>query len=720
MFSPFPLIIFFASFSIYLFTLFPSIYWRDASEFQAIGYLLDIAHPAGSPLYALIAKWMTFLPLGSIAFKITLLSALFGAGFSVVFFLMMRSMLNLLFNRSKPPISENSINGIALITTLFLSFSNAVWENANRAEVYTFQNFFTVILTLLLLKMPPFVSKTDIFGRYADKIICSLSFLFGLSLGAHAILILYLPCLLSWAYYHWLKPKHAWISKAMFKQFLVMLFFFLLGVSVYLYLPIRSAQNPYYDWGNPETLNNFIFHASDRKDANFHFNVPQGNIFLKLLSIYWDLYLGNFSFLGVFLGFLGFCYLLVKKCYAVLSLLALFFFPPFIFFIRYWTENSAYIPTFMVLCILLGIGIGSGIVFFQNQLGENQRKKSYLGLASVLLIMQFMLIFFNHFKQNSKQMDYWQTTKIMSGMLDRLDPGAVIIGYHSWFGLNYLQQVEGKRPDVTILSLSSFIVPDLFTAFEESRFKNIVIPKVPAAEFASAFLTENVYKRPIYWEPVVDYNKFVNHYLVPESMFFKINPTEHPLTSELVRTYLSQLSDDLALSEMSEDLEESAFYAQLLSGHGAYFLEKGMYEIALGHFKMAAALVPNQTHFLNLLGITYAYLEDYQKAEETFLQSILVNRENYEPYLNLAKMFMNNAQQEQAMYYFNKASEYAPNDRDALFALGKINAGLGNKQEALHFFHRILTINPKDEEAKKEADQLSVRIQIEGETRDQS
>lgn len=708
MFFPFPLIIFFASFSIYLFTAFPSIYWRDASEFQAIGYLLDIAHPAGSPLYTLIAKWMTFLPLGSIAFKMTLVSALFGAGLSVVFFWTMRSILKLLFTS----VSSTCLDCIALITTLFLSFSNAVWENANRAEVYTFQNFFTAIFILLLLKMPPFVSsKTGISSPHAEKMMCSLSFLLGLSLGAHAILMLYLPCLLFWAYYHWLKPKQTWISRTLFKRLSVMFFFFLIGLSVYLYLPIRSAQNPYYDWGNPETLNHFMFHTSDRKDANFHFSVPQGNIFSKLLSIYWELYHRNFSFLGVFLGFLGLCYLLVKKRYALLSLLGLFFFPPFIFFIRYWTENSAYIPTFMVLGILLGVGVGASIVFLQKQLGENQHKNRYLGLASVVLGVQFILLFLTHFKQNSEQIDYWQTTKMMNRMLERLDPGAVMISYHSWFALNYLQQVEGKRPDVTILSLSSFIVPDLFTGFEESRFQNIVIPKVPTEEFASAFLTENVYDRPIYWEPVVDYNKFVNAYLVPDGMTFKINPTEYALTSELVRTYLSQLSDDLALSEMSEDLEESAFYAQLLSGHGAYFLEKGMYEISLGHFKMAAALVPNQTHFLNLLAITYAYLEDDQRAEETFLQSISVNRENYEPYLNLAKMFMNNAQQEKAMYYFNKAIEYAPNHRDALFSLGKINAGLGNKQEALHFFQRILAVNSKDEEAQKEANQLSMRIQ---------
>ncbi len=708
MVSLLPLIIFFTSFSIYLFTAFPSIYWRDASEFQAIGYLLDIAHPAGSPLYAMIAKWVTFIPLGSVAFKVTLLSAIFGAALSAIFYWIMQLVLKILFRETESSLSSVCIDRIAFVSAAFFLFSNAVWENANRAEVYTFQNFFTAIFILILLRMPPFVLKTDPSNRNAEKMIYGLFFLFGLSLGAHAILILYLPFLLIWAYYFWLKPKQVWISSDTSKRLILILFFFLMGLSVYLYLPIRSVQNPYYDWGNPETFTNLIFHASDRKDANFHFSVPKGNIFSKLLLIYWNLYRENFSFLGIALGILGGGYLFLKKRYALFALLGLFFFPPFIFFIRYWTENSAYIPTFLVLAILLGVGIGVSVVFCLKQFEGTQQKNWVLGLASLVLGIQIVVLFYNHFNRYREQIAYWQTTKIMSGILEQLEPGAVMISYHAWFGLSYLQQVEGKRPDVTILSLSSFIVPDLFTEFEASRFPDIVIPSVSDGNFGSAFLTKNVHIRPIYWEPVVDYNKFVNPYLVPEGLLYRINRVEYELNNESIQRYLSNLSDDFPFNEISNDLEEISFYAQILSGHGAYFLEKEIYEIALGHFKMAVEMVPNSTHFLNLLGITYAYMKDYQNAEQIFLRSISMNRENYQPYLNLAKMFVNNAEMEKAEYYFNKVVLIFPNHRDALFFLGKVNAGRGNKLQALQFFQRILERNSNDEDVKKEIDLLSV------------
>ena len=46
---------------------------------------------------------------------------------------------------------------------------------------------------------------------------------------------------------------------------IILSFFFLLGLSVYLYLPVRSLKNPQLDWGNPENLHNFwrVFTRAD-------------------------------------------------------------------------------------------------------------------------------------------------------------------------------------------------------------------------------------------------------------------------------------------------------------------------------------------------------------------------------------------------------------------------------------------------------------------------
>ena len=64
--------------ALYIWGLAPAIYWRDSPEFITAVHLLGISHPAGSPTYALVAKPITFLPLGSLALRVNLFSALCG------------------------------------------------------------------------------------------------------------------------------------------------------------------------------------------------------------------------------------------------------------------------------------------------------------------------------------------------------------------------------------------------------------------------------------------------------------------------------------------------------------------------------------------------------------------------------------------------------------------------------------------------------------------
>ena len=59
--------LFILSFSLYLKTLCPTVYWRDSGELITVCYTLGIAHPAGYPLYALLGRIFTLIPVGSIA-----------------------------------------------------------------------------------------------------------------------------------------------------------------------------------------------------------------------------------------------------------------------------------------------------------------------------------------------------------------------------------------------------------------------------------------------------------------------------------------------------------------------------------------------------------------------------------------------------------------------------------------------------------------------------
>ena len=62
--------------AIYALTLRPSIGWNDSPEFVDVAYTLGIGHPSGFPTYTLLGKLATLIPLGGIAFRVNLLSAL--------------------------------------------------------------------------------------------------------------------------------------------------------------------------------------------------------------------------------------------------------------------------------------------------------------------------------------------------------------------------------------------------------------------------------------------------------------------------------------------------------------------------------------------------------------------------------------------------------------------------------------------------------------------
>src|SRR6267378_7444594 len=67
----------------YALTLSPTVAWinfgEDSGDLLAASATLGIPHPTGYPLFVLLGRLATFLPLGTIAFRINLIAALAGA-----------------------------------------------------------------------------------------------------------------------------------------------------------------------------------------------------------------------------------------------------------------------------------------------------------------------------------------------------------------------------------------------------------------------------------------------------------------------------------------------------------------------------------------------------------------------------------------------------------------------------------------------------------------
>ena len=68
-----------AALALYIRTLAPSLLWGDSAEFQTLSYTLGMTHPSGYMTQIMFGKLFTYIPVGNIAYRVNLLSSVFGA-----------------------------------------------------------------------------------------------------------------------------------------------------------------------------------------------------------------------------------------------------------------------------------------------------------------------------------------------------------------------------------------------------------------------------------------------------------------------------------------------------------------------------------------------------------------------------------------------------------------------------------------------------------------
>ena len=158
--------------AVYRATLLPGVgHFADTAELQFAGPLLCVTHPTGYPTYLLLSHaFSRLVPLGSLAFRANLLSAVF----SVLACLVLRRLLLRLGVRES----------VAVGTALAFGFTPTFWRHSVTAEVYSLHALFLVLVADGLVRW----RQT---GRRRDLVLaCGL---FALSFGNHLTTVTLLP-----------------------------------------------------------------------------------------------------------------------------------------------------------------------------------------------------------------------------------------------------------------------------------------------------------------------------------------------------------------------------------------------------------------------------------------------------------------------------------------------------------------------------------------------
>ena len=192
------------TFLIYLDTMAPTVSFWDCGEFIAVSHTLSVPHPPGSPLYLLLGRVISMLPITggaaldpilnepqfhNIAYRINLLSPLATAFANMFLFLIIARLVVEWRGKVKDATDKWIAYGGALVGSLTIAFSDSHWFNAVEAEVYSMSIFFTAIVVWLILKWSEKVDEGGAGSRY----ILIISYMMGLAISVHMLNLLTIP-----------------------------------------------------------------------------------------------------------------------------------------------------------------------------------------------------------------------------------------------------------------------------------------------------------------------------------------------------------------------------------------------------------------------------------------------------------------------------------------------------------------------------------------------
>ncbi len=119
-----PIVLAFVVLTLDLATLYPDVLANgDSAKFQDLGHVLGTAHPPGYPLYVLVSHLFSYVPLGTLAWRINLMSALAGTGAVLCAYGAARCL------------GARSLHAATLAAAL--AVGRMFWEESLGAEVYT-------------------------------------------------------------------------------------------------------------------------------------------------------------------------------------------------------------------------------------------------------------------------------------------------------------------------------------------------------------------------------------------------------------------------------------------------------------------------------------------------------------------------------------------------------------------------------------------------------
>ena len=426
------LLLWFGVFIVYVQTIASTVEFIDSGELATVPHVLGVAHPTGYPLWTLIAHIFSTLPIAKeeIA-RLNIFSAFITASAAVIFYYAMLFVLREESDENAPLL----IFIPAIFSTLALAFSQTFWDQSTSIEVYALHLLFLCSTILFFARAVFHYINTQTLDQ---RLWWLFAFTLGLSFTNHLTTILLAPAFL-YLYFSALR-----FSKETFRQILILAFPFALGLSVYLYFPIRSMEQPALNWGYPATLERIFWHISGKQYRIWMFS--SSDVMAKQWKHFVETLPTEFYYAPLLIAALGVWRLIVHHRRLLIFILLLFA-ACILYTINYDIKyiDSYFLLAYVSIAMLAGFGIVEVGSLFKTLWGA-------IAVVAILAAVLVAEISVNWSAVDAS--DNYLTEDYTTNILRNLEPNAIIMSYQWDYFISpsyYFQYVKHVREDVTII-----------------------------------------------------------------------------------------------------------------------------------------------------------------------------------------------------------------------------------------------------------------------------
>jgi hypothetical protein len=424
--------IFAAVFALYAATAARDVVVGDTGEFMTVAATFGVAHPPGYPLLTILGHLLSLLPVGTLPFRMDLLSALGSAGAAAFTFLIARQF------------------GLGMIASaigaLVLATDSLFWEWSLVLEAFPLNNLLVSALLYFLFRWE---------GQPASKrdlIIAAL--VAGLGASNHQTIIFTTPAILIVL---WRRRSHVLGDPRLVATCLGAT---AIGFLPYAVIPWAASRHPFMNWANIRSFGDLAGHFLRREYGTANLAAPgieagPPGPRLALLA-------QSFTYVQLVLIPLGVVEAWRRHrwyCWSALLMFAIAG-PMFAAYANMqvadvglqWVLRRFFLLPHVVLAPLAAFGVVllTGLAG-RVMAGQTRAAEAVVAGAATLAILAGAILAYPHVDQSRNHI----ARNYAEDILSSLKPHAVLLaqGDDALLPLAYVQAVEHQRPDVTIIML---------------------------------------------------------------------------------------------------------------------------------------------------------------------------------------------------------------------------------------------------------------------------